>query len=243
MTSATLANDTIRSDLEKNLKKYGRAYGQGQNARPVAALDAVRAAQNNAITPDDAEELWSIFQRGNAETKGIEYKQEGSFKVQVSKFRQFIVLGSIPGLDAIDVMNRSVDILKELGGDESVKMTGSAYDKLTTVARAQIKQESQPLTDDEIRGIVMPDAKEKTEEEVLGSIRTAMHKAIFGNKEGTAPTFPSPELEKALELVESRIAEITGVRTQKSEEAQLAALLAKRGMSLADVGANLIAAE
>lgn len=238
------ANNTIRAELEGKLEKFGRAYGQGQNSRPMAALEAVAAAQSNAITPDDASDLWGYFQRGNAKAKGVEYKEEGSIKVQISKFRQFIVVGSIPGLDAVDVMNRTVDVIKDMAGKEDTKLGGSAYDKLTAVARAQIKNETVPLTDDEIRGIIMPDAKEKTEEDVLTAIKNAMHKAFFGNKEGTVPTFPSPELERAIHEIETRLAEITGVRTAKEEDEKLAALLTKRGLSLSSLpAANTIAAE
>jgi hypothetical protein len=233
------ANNTIRAELEGKLEKFGRAYGQGQNSRPMAALAAVEAAQNNAIGPDDAAELWSRFQAGNAKAKGVEYREEGSVKVQTSKFRQFIVMGSTPGLDAMDVMNRTVDVIKELAAGED-KLGGSAYDKLVAVVRAQIKNEAVPLTDDEIRSVVMPEAKEKTEEQVLESIKSSMNKAYFGNKDGTAPTYPSKELEKAIEQIESRLAEITGVRTQKAEDTQLAALLAKRGMTLADVQAEAL---
>lgn len=162
--AGNIPNVTVtREDLEKDLSKFGAAFGKGQNSRPAAGLRCVEVASKINIGPDDAKDLYTKFQTAAAAARGLEYQAEASFKVQVSKLRQFLTLGAMPQIDGVDVMNRTVDIISEMaamGSDSPLK--GSAYDNMVNIARQQIKSEKVELTDDEIRGLLSAEPEEKT---------------------------------------------------------------------------------
>lgn len=152
-----------RAMLERELANYGRAFGAGQNSRPSAFLRAVEAAYKLAdVGPKDAEALYSKFQQGCAARQGLEYKAEASAKVQVSKFKRALMLGALPGIDGVDVMNRGCDIIKDMAAQAESPLKGSAYDNMVSLARAQIAQPKQELTDDEIRALLSKDSPDKT---------------------------------------------------------------------------------
>jgi hypothetical protein len=143
MAQAALKNDTRRDDFIAEMKTLGEEHGSGMVSRPRAAMKALEASVDGFITPKEAKEVWTVFQQASAKAKGIEYKQEGSFTQQVSKFKNFLVLGQMGGIDVIDVMNRTIAIIQSLAkGDDTRKaMGGSAYDKMIAVAKAQLKSE------------------------------------------------------------------------------------------------------
>ncbi len=211
-------NDTRRADLEKNLNEFGKAYGKGQNSRPAAAQAALEASVAGIATPNDAKELWTLFQRACAKVKSIEYKEEGSFAVQVSKFKQFLVMGQLP-IDSIDVMNRATEMIVELAMDEDTRkaLKGSAYDNMVKIARAQIKAGEQELTDDEIRAELMPEAPVKDEAKILKGVAKTLSKLLEGDKEGNK--FPSPQAEQAFKQVENRLKELGAIENNSARSA------------------------
>jgi hypothetical protein len=213
-------NDTRRADLEKNLNEFGKAYGKGQNSRPAAAQAALEASVAGVATPNDAKELWTLFQRACAKVKSIEYKEEGSFAVQVSKFKQFLVMGQL-SVDTIDVMNRATEMIIELAMDEETRkgLKGSAYDNMVKIARAQIKAGEQELTDDEIRAELLPDAPVKDEAKILKGVAKTLSKLLEGDKEGNR--FPSPQAEQAFKQVENRLAELGAIDTNSARPTAL----------------------
>jgi hypothetical protein len=214
-------NDTRRADLEKNLNEFGKAYGKGQNSRPCAAQAALEASVAGVATPNDAKELWTLFQKACAKVKSIEYKEEGSFAVQVSKFKQFLVMGQL-SVDTVDVMNRATEMIVELAMDEETRkgLKGSAYDNMVKIARAQIKAGEQELTDDEIRAELLPDAPVKDEAKILKGVAKTLSKLLEGDKEGNR--FPSPQAEQAFKQVENRLAELGAVENNTARQTQIA---------------------
>jgi hypothetical protein len=159
--TATPTNALTLEQFEKEVSAFGSAFGQGQNSRPSMAIRAVEAAQKvTSITPDLAETLWTKFQQAAAKKKGLEYKQEGSFKVQVSKFRQFLAMGCLPSIDSLDVIYRGADMIKSLANQSDSPLKGSAYDHLVNIARAQITSPEKALTDNQIKDILVPEDPE-----------------------------------------------------------------------------------
>lgn len=204
-----LKNDTRRDDFLAEMKTLGEEHGSGMVSRPRAAMKALEASVDSLITPKEAKEVWTVFQQASAKAKGIEYKQEGSFTQQVSKFKNFLVLGQMNGLDVIDVMNRTIGIIQSLAkGDDTRKaMGGSAYDKMIAIAKAQLKSELSELTDEEIMSILMPDKKERDEEAILRGVARTLTRVVEGGKDG--PAYPSPQSEQALKAVVNRLDELT----------------------------------
>lgn len=152
-----------RAQFEKEVAAFGRDFGAGANSRPAMAIRAVEASHKlTDVGPDDAKDIYTRFQQSAAKKKGIEYAVESSFKVQVSKLRQFLVMGANPNIDGLGVIERTVDKLKELAAQgEDSPLTGSAYDNMVKVARAQNANPDQELNDDEILEVLTPDVQEK----------------------------------------------------------------------------------
>lgn len=222
-THSDQRNDTRREDFEKSLTTYGKAYGQGTNSRPAAAQAALEASVQGIAGPNDVKELWTLFQKSAAKAKSIEYKEEGSFTVQVSKFKQFLTMGQLP-VDAVEVMGRATDMISELAMDETTRkaLKGSAYDNMVKIAREQIKEGDNALTDDHIRSILMPDAPPKDEAKILKGVSKTLEKLLDGDKEGNK--FYSPQAQTAFEHVQNRLAELgaieqrSGTATASDEE-------------------------
>lgn len=153
-----------REKLEREIGKFGQAYGKGQNSRPAMALRCVEAAHRLMdVTPDDAEKLYTGFQQAAAKARGVEYSAEGSFKVQVSKLRQFLVLGSLQDVDGVTVMDETVGVIEDFSRQAENPLKGSAYDNMVNIARRQIAQPSQQLKVDDIKTILTEAKPEKTD--------------------------------------------------------------------------------
>jgi hypothetical protein len=196
-------NDTRKEDFIKKMALWGKAQGEGAVSRPKAAEEGLIAAVEGYLDANDAKEAWGAFQMASASKKGIEYKQEGSFAQQVSKFKHFLVLGALAGkIDPIDVFSRTKDLIIKLAKDDSTRksMGGSAYDKLVAVARAQCKQPTAALSDDEIIDILMPEKKAQDEEAIL--------KAAAKKLEKVHATYGTAQAEQALSAVNNRLQEL-----------------------------------
>lgn len=218
------ANDQRLRDFKADLSKFGRAEGSGDNSRPAAAISACGAAQQGVIGKDDAKELWSLFQESAAKARSVPYVKAPSFGVQVSKFKNFIVLGSIPALDALDVLSRTADVLKALAADEATKkeLKGSTYDLLIKVAKEQIKREANAMTDDEIRDCVMsvrdkPEPDEQKELEKLQKRMETLHERFPASRDA---------LERANDQIRERVTELASSAEQEEQEAQEQQLVA-----------------
>jgi hypothetical protein len=152
-----------RAKLEKELGKFGGAFGKGQNSRPSAALICVDAASRcSDVGPDDAADLYGKFAQAAAKSQGLEYAVSASAKVQVSKLKRFLMLGALPAIDGVDVMNRATDVITSLSRRAENPMKGSAYDNMVLVARRQIEQPTVELTDEDIEGILTETPDEKS---------------------------------------------------------------------------------
>jgi hypothetical protein len=152
-----------REKLERELGKFGAAFGKGLNSRPAAGLMAVSAANScKDVGPDDAEDLYNKFASAAAKHKGMEYATSGSHKVQVSKFKRFLMVGTLTAVDGVDVMNRASDLVVKLSRMTESPLKGSGYDNLVNIARKQIEQPTKALSDDEIEGILSEQTPEKT---------------------------------------------------------------------------------
>jgi len=170
MTNTDLSHDEAntgkfsRKVLEGELGTYGKAYGQGQNSRPAAALRCLEAAfKLPDVGPDDAKDLYTKFSQAAARARGVEYAAESSFTVQVSKLKRFLMLGVLPKIDGVAVMNSAMEVISECSKMAENPMKGSAYDNMVLVARKQIENPQVEMTKDQIREIVTATSPEKSD--------------------------------------------------------------------------------
>lgn len=201
-------NDTRRDDFLKEIKRLGAENGQGSASRPNAARRGLAASIQGLVGPDDAKEVWGIFQQASAAKRGVEYKVEGSLASQVSKFKHFLTLGQMTGVDTEEMLERACVLIKKFGKDDDTRksMGGSAYDKMIAVAKAQLLNEHAALTDEEITNILFPEKKEQNEEMILRRVAKTLTRVVDGGKDGQA--YPSPQSEQALRAVTNRLDEL-----------------------------------
>lgn len=233
--------DTHLSALRSKLKSLGAADGKGSASRPEAALRLVNAAYDGLIDEDEAGPLFAEYAAGiaaaaknNPLVTSQGDAEQKSAKQQISKFRQFIKVGMLPAVDSRDVMQRAVQTSKDL--EASGTKTYSRFDGMLNVAREQIKQPDEALTDEQINScIVKPEAGEKTEMDKLIAAYKAAHKL--------AETIPMPQTEAAVSSYRDAITEAGGevppMTKEEKKEAEAMSFLKSRGM----VGVHAIAAQ
>lgn len=233
--------ETAVAALKSKLKSLGAADGKGSASRPEAALQLVHAAWDGSIDENDATELFAEYASGvanaaktNPLVTSAGDPEQKSAKQQISKFRQFIKVGSLPQIDAREVMGRAVRISKDM--EASGTKTYSRFDAMLNVARVQVGQPDTPLTDEQINAaVVKPESAEKGDMDKL----IAAYKSAYK----LAETIPLPQTQAAVDSYRDAIVEAGGdvppMTKEEREEANAMAFLAKRGM----VGVHAIAAE
>lgn len=231
-----------RDKLVKELGKFGTAFGKGQNSRPAAAIMCVDAASRNKdVGPDDAETLYTEFSKAAAKAAGIEYAASASQKVQVSKLKRFLMLGSLPAIDGVDVINRATDKIVELSRRAESPLKGSAYDNMVTVARRQIEQPTVALSDDEIEEILSETPDEKTE---LDMVIDAYKKTYRLSEKLAEAGMDHQHVDDATELFAAQIKEMGGdLPPMTKEEKQIAkaqSVMAKHGMAAVPVASLVL---
>lgn len=209
-------------EFEKDLKKFGKAYGAGMNSRPAMALKATQAAQQIAGVDDKkAKDFYTIFQTAAANAKGLEYKREASFGVQVSKLKNFLQLGAMPQVDGVEVLDMTVDIIEELSKMNESPLKGSAYDNMVKVAREQLKRPEEPLSEEEVRGLLTPDHSEKSSLDKLIDSYKRVRKLTE-----TIDVEPLLEAQAKMgEAIQALGGEIPAEPEKKAKERQVAALI------------------
>jgi hypothetical protein len=192
--------------LKKKVLELGAKYGGGKTSMIKLAEEVTEAAQDGAITVEQVPEIYEQFKTGV--TKASNYEDAGevsdeaaigmapakSIEQQLSKLRQFVILGGKYESDALDVIrkarNMHIEMLRSANGDAEVKKgikPGSTYSVLVDVARAQLKKQKDAveagkksgvkhtglapvLTDAELRALMTQEVKDpvdKTGEDYL----------------------------------------------------------------------------
>lgn len=242
------AGPLTREKLERELLKFGKAEGQGANSRPSAALMCVDAAHRlQNVGADDAEKLYTIYAKGVAATQGIEYKASASQKVQVSKLRRFLMLGQLPAIDGVDVMNKACDKIVELSRRAESPLRGSAYDNMVKVARRQIEQPTVELTSDQIEEILSEGPEDKTELDKVVDAYRKVYKVDEALQEAGMDNYGTNNaLEDLAHQISMMGGELPPMTKEERDTAKAKGILAKRGLTVVPAAApvtNMVQAE
>ena len=211
-------NDTRKDDLITLAGTLGNKEGQGLNAKPELASVVLDASIAGVIGTENATEIWSKYSNSMRKTIGNEHTRnmtDKGDKVRVSELKRFIMVGTMPAVNPRDVFDRSLTII----GDNEVK--GSTYENLVKVMRKQAEVADHGLLDEEIMAVLFPAAADKDEEARLNAILKSMKRTHDGTKgdadKGVPPQagYPSEELEKAIGLIEARLATFAGAKRIK----------------------------
>jgi hypothetical protein len=146
--------------LKRKVQEIGELHGGGKTSMIKLAETITEAAQDGAITVEQIPEIYDRFKAGV--TKASNYEDAGevsdeaamgmapakSIEQQLSKLRQFVVLGGKYESDALDLIrkarNMHIELLRSANGDAEVKKgikAGSTYTVLVEVARTQLKKQ------------------------------------------------------------------------------------------------------
>lgn len=233
MTITNLSNiDTFLDTLRADLRKLGTADGKGAKSRAAAALRMADAARNGEIDEDFAEEGYAAYLEGKRKAVaddplagGVDNPGDKGFTQQVSKFRAYIKAGALPAVDGPAILRRGAELAQDLrNAGENVK---APFDAMLDVARAQIKQCDEPLTEEQIVALVRkPEPASKDDIAKL----VAAYKAAYK----LAGTIPLPGTEAAVAAYKDAIVEAGGevppMTKEEKAEAEAMAFLRKRGM-------------
>lgn len=209
---------TLRSEL----KKLGQMEGLGSASRPTAAKRLVDAAFDGLAKEGDAEEFYGDYLAGmiTAGKKSPLTSVGGaSEKVQISKFRQFIKVGMLPGVDARELMDR---VAAHLAASKSAEVaTVAPFEAMLSAARVQLAQPDVDLTDEQVAQCV--DKPERASKEEIEKLIDVFRKAAKLNE-----TMPAPSGEAALQAMRDWIEEKGGViPPMTKQEKELAAFHAQ----------------
>lgn len=244
LAGAAVTNQAFsRAELEKEIKDFGKAYGQGQNSRPSMALRCVEAAHKlSDVGPDDAEDLYTRFQQAAAKARGIEYSAESSFKVQVSKVKRFLMLGALPQVDGVDIMNRVTDIIEKLSRMAESPLKGSAYDNMVGCARLQLESPTVPLTDDQITEHLSAQTEEKTAlDKVIDLYKKSYRLGDTLREEGIDPQYIDDATENLATQIKHMDGELPPMTKEDKAKAAAFKVLKDQGIKLVPAGAAIAA--
>jgi hypothetical protein len=221
-------------------------------------------AQDGAITVEQVPEIYDRFKAGAS--KGSSYEDAGevsdeaamgmapakSIEQQLSKLRQFVILGGKYESEALDLVrkarNMHIELLRAANGDAEVKKgikPGSTYSVLVDVARLQLKKQKDAveagkksgvkhvglapvLTDDELRTLMTQEVKEpvdKSGEDYLLDTLIKARATFKGSDKRNAIT--CTELTNAIEWLRAAMGVVAPDMLAAYDAEEAAALQAK----------------
>lgn len=151
MTTQLTNHETALKALDQTMSKLG---AESVNvARPKLGIALVEAAFNGIIDEDDVEARYDAYLRGreNKQSRNllaVGMEEGNGKKANVSKCRQLVRMAMLPGIDGPALIDRAVTMRGNMvGGDDKVE---APFDVMVKVARAQIAQPQEDLSDDQI---------------------------------------------------------------------------------------------
>ena len=239
-TITTPAGDNLKPALDalnKTLRKLGQDEAEGVVARPTAALAMAHAAHRGEIDESYAETGYTVDlagkrKLGNNPLATEEDATGKTYDVQVSKFRQCIKVSMLPAIDGPDLLDRAIRINANLRTQGT--KTLAPFEGMLAVARAQLKDATVELSNDDIADLVTVKDKEKPElADLIAAYKTADKLA----KKYGATAAPAVEVYRRA-IVEAG-GEVPALTKAEKEQAAAMEFLRRNGM----VAVHAIAAQ
>ena len=209
-----LTNDQRFNDFIKVARGLGKDEALGADALPKLAIAVVRAAKDKVIdleaNKDAIKQVYGVYW-GQRVKKGIHAQGKDSQGAQVSKLKQFAVLGANDTFNGEEVFNRAVDLYKErVKTADKIKPVYAAY-----LDTARMLNDWKPAngnvtpTDEEIEACFYPKEKtDKTLEEIIEHIAKQLGMIVSGErKDGISSQ--DTEITDAVESLQRFLAKMT----------------------------------
>jgi len=228
-----------KNEFLRSARALGASEADAYLKRPEFIQQTAVATVDGVISTADAHDVWDAFdnnKKRNEKFGEVVVKSDKARKVRVSEINTVIKAAAMPmngsNVRFPDVLNdaRKVIVQAAKAGDYK----GNTQDAFIKIARAQLKVEDRPLTDDEIYQAILPKNNTKDANEAKDLERAAkILKRIIEGSEGNENTppreaSPSEETEGALRLISERLA----VLTLTAENNKAAAVLLRNGVVL-----------
>lgn len=233
---AHLKNDKRFSDLMKQVSKFGEEASLGRDSLPKLAHAVVKAAADGVLDletkdnkgNDAAAQIYEKYVAAESK-KAIHEHSGGGKKANISKLRQLIAMGAMPGIDAVEVMQAAFQAREDMMADDN--KVKPAYPFYVEVAREQLKEgrDKKPLTKQELESLVLKDEPAaKTLEGELKRVLKTLEGLVTGeNRDKLKDT--DALTEAAFHAVKERLDNMATLRQKQ----KLMAEAAKLGLKLA----------
>lgn len=216
-----------RRSLFARAETFGKTEGKGDNSRPALFVLATEGSQSRILTEvkkpdktDDADELFARYSQAIATAHGIGWKPQASAKQQVSKLRCAIKLGALTHVNGLEVVNHTLEALKEQRGANEGKNDYPPFDALVKVARFQISSPDQQISKEVIEGLIIKPAKDTPDE--ADRLEKVMQAAITlaDAKEDPLSEESIDALSEAASTIMTRIRELGGSTKMRKQAAK-----------------------
>jgi hypothetical protein len=230
MTDTNL--DTRLNDTNKLIRKLGTQSASSALAKPMAAITIAQARADGILTDDSGEACYTVYLEGrksilSKNALGAGEDDSTSFKANVSKFTQILKATGLvaAGIDFVDVINTATNERENLAkSGEKVK---PAFDAYVDLARAQLKEPTVQLTEEQITAIVRK--KESAEKEIVDKLIAAYKTARkLGDEFPCGPM--ADVVDGYKKAIEEAGGEVPAIGKEEKQAAEVTAFLASRGM-------------
>lgn len=171
----------LSKDFFSDVRKLGRASGEGSSALPRLALRVIRAAADGVLSTEKPaggkDDATIIYEAYTAEDSKKAEHSAGGAKANASKLRQLITMGCMTTCDPVDVADRAVKVWNDMVAQELKPKP--LYAGLVDVARAQCDQDV-ALTDAAIGEALTKTPAEKSVEKEWKAIQKKVTSLVTG---------------------------------------------------------------
>jgi hypothetical protein len=230
-----LSNDKRYEDFIQRVKDAGADAGNGERAKPRLAVAVALAVQDRVISldkdkktgRDDIDEAYDTYLKVSSKKNPEDHSANGR-KVKTSELRAIGIAASKPTADFVNTIQvRLPEMLKEMNKQDLEPI--SEYAAMVKAARTQ-KAQDDDLSDDQIQDALSKSTpKDKEALKELESLRKRMDKLIDGS---AGVQINDPDLVSARAYVN----DLCLAYMIAAEQAELAALASKHGMTVTVAG-------
>jgi len=178
-------NDTRKDDFDSRMRELGRLYAQGQDARPMLALEVAYAAADGVISGekdqdgnDDYSRAYALYTQSR-DKKAVHEHTAGGLRAQISKLRQIGTAAQMTTCDFKMTVTTATSERQKLLKEK--KKVRPAFDMYVELARTQLDQPDDLSPDQVTECALRPD---NSKEVTVESECKRMHKIATDMIEG-----------------------------------------------------------
>lgn len=223
-------NDTRLADAHEYMRERAKLDVDSSLSKGLIAKRLCRDAFDGAVTVEDVESLYDTYM----ESRRNKYKRNESVatpdatdtekgrKANISKNVQFVKLGLLPGIDAVELLDKVTDLRLTMVGTDPIE---APFDAMLKVARCQLKSPDDTLDDETITACILKaPAKDKSIIDKLVEDYKRMSKRY--------DEFPCDTLENVVHAIGDAIQEAGGELPPMTKEDKAKAAFVKKANAM-----------